>query len=73
MSNCKPVITPLAAHIKLSTESCPASAVEIEKMYYVLYFSAVGSLTYAMVCTRPELAYVVRVVRHYVHNLGEDH
>ena len=73
MSNCKPVTTPLAAHFKLSVESCPASEVEIEKMSYVPYSSAVGSLMYAMVCTRHDLAYAVSMVSRHMHNLGKDH
>ena len=72
ISNYKPVTTPLAAHFKLSAESCPTFEVKIE-MSYVPYSSAVGSLIYAMVYTRPDLAYAVSVVSCYMHNPGKDH
>jgi hypothetical protein len=32
-----------------------------------------GSLMYAMVCTRPDIAYAVGIVSHFVTNLGEAH
>ena len=37
------------------------------------YASAVGCLMYAMVCTRPDLAQGVSVVRKYLANLGKQH
>jgi len=61
MGNYKPVSTPLATHFKLSAESCPLSEEDIEKMFHVPYISAVGSLMYAMVCTRPDLSHAVSV------------
>ena len=54
MSKCKPVTTPLATHFKLSAESYRAYEEEIEKMSHVPYSSAIGSLMFAMVCTRPD-------------------
>ena len=51
MSDNKLVITPLAAHFKQSSKTYPTSTVKIEKMSHVSYFSAVGSLMYAMVYT----------------------
>ncbi|KAG8488507.1 hypothetical protein CXB51_016436 [Gossypium anomalum] len=44
----KPVSTPLAAHIRLSSALSSQSDDEIEYMSHVLYSSAVGSLMYAM-------------------------
>ena len=73
MQNCKPVSTPSAAHYKLSAGCCPTSEEDIESMSHVPYSSAVGSLMYAMVCTRPDLAYAVSVVSRYMHNPGKDH
>nr|GEY22330.1 retrovirus-related Pol polyprotein from transposon 17.6 [Tanacetum cinerariifolium] len=70
MSRCKPVPTPLAPHFKLSSHECPKSEEDIEDMSRVLYSSAVGSLMYAMVCTRPDLAHAISVVSRYMHNLG---
>ncbi|CAL0327637.1 unnamed protein product [Lupinus luteus] len=42
-------------------------------MSHIPYASAVGSLMYAMVCTRPDLAYAVSMVSRYMHNPGKDH
>ncbi|GKC29552.1 hypothetical protein Tco_1036846, partial [Tanacetum coccineum] len=39
----------------------------------VPYASAVGSLMYAMVCTRPDLAYAVGVVSRFLSNPGKKH
>ena len=42
-------------------------------MSNVLYASAVGSLMYAIVCTRPDLAYNASMVNRYMHNPGKSH
>jgi hypothetical protein len=73
MQNAKPVSTPLASHFKLTKEMCPKTQEEIEYMSRVPYSSAVGSLMYAMVCTRPDIAHAVGVVRRYMNNPGKEH
>ncbi|KAL4561013.1 hypothetical protein LXL04_033173 [Taraxacum kok-saghyz] len=73
MENAKPVGTPLANHFKLSKRNCPSSKKEKEEMKGVHYSSAVGSLMYAMVCTRPDIAQVVGVVSRYLANPGKQH
>jgi hypothetical protein len=42
-------------------------------MSRVPYSLAVGSLMYAMVCTRPTIAHVVGVVSRYMNNPGKEH
>ncbi|KAL6334535.1 hypothetical protein AAG906_018034 [Vitis piasezkii] len=42
-------------------------------MRRVPYASAVGSLMYAMVCTRPDIAYAVGVVSRFLSNPGRHH
>ncbi|KAM1054407.1 hypothetical protein PS2_001749 [Malus domestica] len=73
MKAAKPVSSPLANHIKLSKESCPKTYEEKEKMAVVPYSSAVGSIMYAMVCTRPDIAHAVGVVSRFLSNPGKDH
>jgi hypothetical protein len=73
MQNEKPVSTPLANHFKLTKEMCPKTQEEIEYMSRVPYSSTVGSLMYAMVCTRPDIAHAVGVVRRYMNNPGKEH
>jgi hypothetical protein len=73
MKNEKPVSTPLANHFKLTKEMCPKTQEEIEYMSRVPYSSAVGSLMYVMVCTRPDISHAVGVVSRYMKNLGKEH
>ncbi|KAL4367117.1 hypothetical protein GQ457_05G026950 [Hibiscus cannabinus] len=46
---------------------------EKEEMQEVAYFSVVGSLMYAMVYTRSDLAYVVGTVSRFLSNLDREH
>ena len=69
----KPISTPLAGHFKLSTKQSPTSKKEKEEMNNVPYSFAVGSLMYAMICTRPNIAYVVGVVSRFLTNSGKEH
>ena len=73
MGDAKLVMTPLASHFKLTAKQCPTSDVEKEQMQNLSYASAVGFVMYAMVCTRPDLAYAVSVVSRYRTNPGKDH
>ena len=73
MSNAKPVGVPLANHFKLSKSWCPSSKKEIEEMSTIPYSSAVGSLIYVMVCTRPDIAHAVGVVSRFLSNPGKKH
>ncbi|XXG47058.1 hypothetical protein AAC387_Pa02g1763 [Persea americana] len=73
MHGAKPVSTPLVSHFKLSKELSPKTEQEKENMFKVPYASAVGSLMYAMVCTRPDIAHVVGVVSRFMSNPGKMH
>ena len=73
MKNAKPVSTPLAGHLKLSKKMCPTTVEEKGNMAKVPYSSAVGSLMYAMVCTRPDIAHAVGVVSRFLENPGKEH
>ena len=42
-------------------------------MRHVPYESAVGSLMYTMLCTRPDICYAVGVVSRFQSNPGPDH
>ena len=59
MSDAKLVSTPLSQQFKLSMDQAPESKEDKEFMYEVPYVNAVGSLMYAMVCTRPDLSYSI--------------
>ena len=48
--------------LSLSHDMCPKTLEEKERMSKVPYASAVGSLMYAMMCTCPDICYVVGLV-----------
>ncbi|KAJ9701206.1 hypothetical protein PVL29_006515 [Vitis rotundifolia] len=73
MGKAKPVSSPLGSHLKLSSKQSPSSEKEKEEIRKVPYASAVGSLMYVMVCTRPDIAHVVGVVSRFLSNLGKEH
>jgi hypothetical protein len=73
MENSKPVSTPLAAHFRLSADMSPSIEEEREYMSRVPYANAVGSLMYAMVCTRPDISHAVSMVSRYMANPGKEH
>ena len=55
MERAKPVESRLPTNCKLSKDQCPKSKTEKAEMTKVPYASVVGSLMYAMVCTRPDI------------------
>ncbi|KAE8685870.1 cytochrome P450 71A9-like [Hibiscus syriacus] len=73
MQDAKPVSTPLGVHFRLSKEQSPKTEEERAHMVKVSYASAIGSLMYAMVCTRPDIAQAVRAVSRYMNNSGKVH
>uniref|UniRef100_A0A8R7Q7F9 Reverse transcriptase Ty1/copia-type domain-containing protein n=1 Tax=Triticum urartu TaxID=4572 RepID=A0A8R7Q7F9_TRIUA len=73
MHDAKSVNTPIAPHFKLSSSHCPSNDEEFEYMSRVPYSSAVGSLTYAMVCSRPDLSFAMSLVSRYMANPDKEH
>ena len=73
MHECKSGDTPVAKGDKFSLNQCPKRNLEIKEMQKIPYASAVGSLMYAQVCTRPDIAYIVGVLGRYLRNPGMDH
>jgi hypothetical protein len=73
MNNAKVVSSPLATHFKLSTKKSPSTDEEKEDMERIPYASAVGSLMYTMVCTRPDIAHAVGVVSRFLSDPGREH
>lgn len=73
MSNAKSVRTPLASHFRLTKEQTPKTEEERNFMAKVPYASAIGSLMYAMVCTRPDIAHAVGAVSRFMTNPGKQH
>ena len=73
MQNEKIISIPLASHFKLSKEACPKTQEEMAHMSKVAYASTVGSLVYAMICTKPDIAHAVGFVSRYMNNRGKEH
>ena len=70
---CKPVKVPIHVGVRLSAEQCPKTQEEEEDMSRVPYASAVGSLMYAMVCTRLDIAHVLGGLSRYMSKPGKEH
>ena len=66
-------LVPFRHGIHLSKKVCPSTPEEIECMSKIPYASAMGSLMYAMLCTRPDIAHAVSVTGRYQSNPGEKH
>ena len=73
MNEVKPVSTPLGSHFKLSKEQLPKTEEKMDHMSKVPCASAIGSLMYAMVCTRPDIAHAVGVVSRFMSRFGKKH
>jgi hypothetical protein len=73
LSECKPVSIPLEPGHQLSNAQSPQNEQERKGMASVPYRNAVGSLIYAMVATRPDIAAAVGVVSQFLANPGEAH
>jgi hypothetical protein len=67
------VSIPLSKEFKLDASMSPKSDKERKEMSSYPYASAVGSLMYAMVCTRPDISHAVGTVSRYMHDPGERH
>ncbi|GMP36789.1 hypothetical protein CsSME_00008798 [Camellia sinensis var. sinensis] len=59
MQNCSSSVAPIVKGDKFSEFQCPKNNLEREQMKEIPYASAVGSIMYAQVCTRPDIAFVV--------------
>ncbi|KAJ9561918.1 hypothetical protein OSB04_007078 [Centaurea solstitialis] len=73
MDESKKGFIPMQHGIVLSKTQCPVSSQDQDKMKSVPYASAIGSIMYAMLCTRPDVAYSVSVTSKYQQNPGEPH
>ena len=73
MNEAKPMSTLLDSHFKLSKEQSPKTEEERDHMSKVPYVSTIGSLMYAMVCTRPDIAHAVGVVSKFISRPGKQH
>ncbi|XP_052170366.1 secreted RxLR effector protein 161-like [Diospyros lotus] len=73
MEDSKRGLLPFRHGIHLSRDMCPKTQEERDRMSRIPYASAIGSLMYAMLCTRPDIAHAVSVTSRYQSNPGEQH
>ena len=73
MEGSKKSYLPMSQGIHLSKRMSPKTPEERDKMNKIPYASAVGSIMYAMLCTRPDVAYALGIVSRLHANPGEDH
>ena len=73
MNEVESVSTLLGSYFRLSKEQSPKTKEKRDHMSKVPYASVIGSLMYVMVCTRPNIAHTVRVVRRYMSRPGRQH
>ena len=59
--------------VKLSSAQCPTMAEDREKMSVIPNTSAIGSIMYAILCTRPIVYLSMIFAREYNSDLGVDH
>jgi hypothetical protein len=70
MHACNPTPAPIVKGDKYESFQSLRNQYEIDQMKSVPYASAVGSLIYAQVCTRPDLAFVTGLLGRYQKNPG---
>jgi hypothetical protein len=69
----KPTPAPIVKGDSFGKYQCSKNKYELEQMKAVPYASAVGSLQYAQVCTRPDLSFVTGILGRYRSNPGIEH
>ncbi|VAH08133.1 unnamed protein product [Triticum turgidum subsp. durum] len=73
MDQSKKGFLPVLQGVKLSSAQCPTTAEDIEEMSVIPYASAIGSIMYAMLCTRPDVNLAVSLVGRYQSNPSKEH
>jgi hypothetical protein len=73
MHECSTTHVPFMKGDKLGTFQSPRNQLEINEMKSIPYASAVGSIMYAQVCTRPDLAFVTELLGRFQSNPGIKH
>ena len=73
MHDSKKSFLPMSHGITLSKTQCPSTQDERERMSKIPYASAKGSIMYAMICTRPDVACALSMTSRYQSDPGESH
>ena len=73
MKDCSPSVALIVKGDRFNLNQCPKNHLEREQVENIPYASAVRSIMYAYVCTRPDIAFVVGMLDRYQSNPGMDH
>ena len=73
MQDSKRGFLPMSHGIKLSKSQCPTTKDERERIDKITYASAIGSIMYAMLCTRPDVTCVFSMTSRFQSYPGECH
>ena len=71
--NAKPVSTPMIDSLIMTKQDCPTSQSDKEEMERIPYQSAIGSVMYCMLATRPDISYAITVLSRFSSNPGQVH
>ena len=73
MDQSKKGFLPVLQGVKLSSAQCPTTAEDRKRMKVIPYASVIGSIKYAMLCTRSIVCPTLFLAREYTSDLGLDH
>ena len=73
MEQSKKEFLPVLQGVKLSKTQSPTTAEDRERMKVIPYASAIGSINYAMMCTKPIVYLAMSLERGYNIDPGVDH
>ena len=73
MHKCSPSPSLIVKDDRYGDFQCPRNQYEIDQMKTVPYALAIGSLQYAQVCTRPDLAFVTGLLGRFQSNPRIEH
>ena len=73
MQDSKRGYLPMSHGITLRKSQCPNPKDERERMSKIPYASAIGSIMYAMLCTKPDVSYALSITSIYQSDPGESH
>jgi hypothetical protein len=73
MKNCSTSVAPIIKGDKFNKDQCPQNALEQEQMKNIPYASAVDSILYVQVYTRPDIAVTIGMLGRYQSNPGMEH
>jgi hypothetical protein len=73
LQEAKTISMPIDPNTKMSKDQCAISEKEKDYMKNVPYHQAVGSLMWAAVVTRPDIAFAVSLLSQFMENPGEIH